>query len=180
LVADKVQDADKTRPGIVHRLDRDTSGLVVIAKHPAAKTYLQKLFKTRRVKKTYQALLVGRIKPDAAVIKLPIDRKPGQPTKRAVVKGGREAVTVYRLLKAFPGYSLVEVQPETGRTHQLRVHFSHLGHPMVGDSIYGRSEPKLGRHWLHAAKLEFKSPSGRKLKLSSPLPAELKTWVDQL
>lgn len=175
-------DIDKERPGIVHRLDRDTSGLLIIAKTLTAKTYLQAAFKHRDIHKTYLLLCVGRLKDSEAVIHLPLGRNASRPLQQAVVTGGREAITTYRVLEALPGYSYVEARPKTGRTHQLRAHFAALGHPIAGDTTYGpRSRPlDLTRHFLHAAQLEFTMPSGRLVKLESPLPAELKAALDQL
>ena len=176
------EDPDEERPGIVHRLDRETSGLLVIAKTLAAKDYLQRLWQERGVKKTYLLLAVGRVEPAAAIISLPLGRDPGRPLRRAVVPGGKAAVTRYKTLAAYPGYTLIEAAPETGRTHQLRVHFASIGHSVAGDIVYGPLTRLLGlkRQFLHAAKLEFDLPSGRRLKLESPLPAELKAALAKL
>jgi 23S rRNA pseudouridine1911/1915/1917 synthase len=175
-------DPDATRPGIVHRLDRDTSGLVIIAKSAAAKTYLQKQFRERQVHKTYQVLLVGRIKPSAAEIRLPLGRHPSRGLRQAVVATGRQAVTRYEILAAYPGYSHVLASPETGRTHQLRVHFAALGHPVAGDTAYGQPHRQLGltRQFLHAGQIEFTTPAGKKLKLQSPLPTDLEKALHAL
>jgi 23S rRNA pseudouridine1911/1915/1917 synthase len=168
-------DPDAERPGIVHRLDLDTSGLMIIAKTPEAKQALQQSFANRSVKKTYQALVVGAPDRDEAVIRLPLERDPAHPMRRAVVPGGRDAVTRYHSVAHFPGYTQIEATPETGRTHQLRVHFAAIGHPIAGDTTYGPRQRPLGlkRHFLHAAGLSFTTPSGVALQLSSPLPAEL-------
>jgi 23S rRNA pseudouridine1911/1915/1917 synthase len=168
-------DPDPDRPGIVHRLDRDTSGLIVIAKTAEAKLVMQAQFAGRSVHKTYRLLAVGRISPAEAIIRLPLDRDPAHPLKRAVVASGREAVTHYRTVANYPGYTLVEAQPETGRTHQIRVHFAALGHPVAGDTLYGAPVHALGlkRHFLHAAALEFTTPSGEHLRLTSDLPPDL-------
>lgn len=178
----RTTDPDPDRPGIVHRLDRDTSGLLVLAKSPAAKADLQQQFRTRAVHKTYLLLTVGHPDPPAAEIRLPTGRHPSQPVKRAVVNSGRPAVTRYRTLRTFPGYSLIEAKPETGRTHQLRVHFAAIGHPVAGDTIYG--PPKrplhLKRQFLHAVEIEFTTPAGRRVHLESPLPADLETALHQL
>lgn len=176
-----VIDDDPDRPGIVHRLDKDTSGLLVIAKNPSAKQFLQNEFKKRQVKKTYLALISGHLKDDQATIDLPIDRSRKRPTKRAVVPGGRPSKTHYKVIEAFSGFSLLEVELETGRTHQIRVHFSHLGHPVAGDQLYGG--PKLNgldTQFLHASKLSFTSPSGKNIKVESPLPKQLKMVLESL
>lgn len=175
-------DTDPDRPGIVHRLDRDTSGLLIIAKTTAAKTYLQKAFKNREIHKVYLLLATGRVSPDTAVIRLPVGRNPAHPLRQAVVSGGRESMTAYKTVADYPGYSLIEARPQTGRTHQLRVHFAALGHPVAGDTSYGPPRRPLGlkRHFLHATALEFVSPSGTPLVLASPLPADLQLVLDRL
>ena len=175
-------DTDPERPGIVHRLDRDTSGLVVLAKTPTAKAFMQRQFQERQVHKTYLALLVGHPNPPAAVIKLPLDRDPTHPLRRAIHPGGREAITSYRTIANFPGYALVEANPKTGRTHQIRVHYASLGHQVAGDTTYGPPKRPLGltRHFLHAAKLAFTTPSNQKLKLESPLPPDLQNTLRML
>jgi 23S rRNA pseudouridine1911/1915/1917 synthase len=175
-------DPDPSRPGIVHRLDRDTSGLLVIAKNPAAKTYLQQLFKSRQVKKTYLALIVGHLKNSEATIDLPIGRSLRNPAKRAVSPIGRKSVTSYRVIREWPGYSLIEVTPTTGRTHQIRVHFSHIGHPIVADALYGTIKNDLGlsRHFLHASKLTFNGSDGKQVTADSNLPADLQSALDRL
>lgn len=168
-------DSDQDRPGIVHRLDRDTSGLLVIARTPTAKSYLQELFRDRKVRKVYLMLIEGRLKQPQAVINLPIGRSANSPALRQVTKTGRPAVTRYQVIKELPGYSLVEAELETGRTHQLRTHFAHLGHPIVGDTLYGKPKRPQGlsRQFLHAAKLEFTGPDGVNRKFASELPADL-------
>jgi 23S rRNA pseudouridine1911/1915/1917 synthase len=182
----RTTDPDSERPGIVHRLDQDTSGLMIIAKTPAAKTYLQQAFHDHAVHKTYLLLAVGRLDPPQAVIKLPLDRDPAHPLRRAVVPTGRPAVTRYRTIADYPGFSLVEARPETGRTHQLRVHFAALGHPIAGDKIYGvvknrAAQPlKLRRQFLHAAGLEFTTPTGAHINVHSPLPPDLAGVVQTL
>ncbi|HSH31398.1 MAG TPA: RluA family pseudouridine synthase [Candidatus Saccharimonadales bacterium] len=172
-------DSDPLRPGIVHRLDRDTSGLLLIAKTAAAKLYLQGLFKTRQIHKTYLALARGRLRQPQAVIKLPIGRGQDGSLKQAVTHGGRFAETAYQVVGIYPGYNLIEVRPQTGRTHQLRVHLSAIGHPIAGDIVYGeRDRPRgLSRQFLHAAKLELVGPSGQVLSLESPLPPDLAQFL---
>jgi 23S rRNA pseudouridine1911/1915/1917 synthase len=178
----RTEDTDAERPGIVHRLDRETSGLLVIAKTLAAKDYLQRIWKEHGVQKTYLLLAVGRVEPEAAVINLLIGRDPGRPLRRAVVPGGKPAVTRYRTLAVYPDYTLIEAKPESGRTHQLRVHFAAVGHPVAGDIVYGPLTRPLGlkRQFLHAAKLELTLPSGRHLTLESPLPPELEAALSKL
>jgi 23S rRNA pseudouridine1911/1915/1917 synthase len=178
----RTTDPDPERPGIVHRLDRDTSGLMIIARTPEAKAYLQQQFREHHVHKTYTLLATGRVEPAEAVIRLPLDRDPAHPLRRAVVPGGRAAVTRYRTLAAYPGYTLIEARPETGRTHQLRIHFAALGHPIAGDRLYGSTPSSLGlkRQFLHATALEFTAPSSHTLTLTSPLPSDLKTVVNHL
>ncbi len=172
-------DPDKIRPGIVHRLDRDTSGLLIIAKTAGAKAFIQQAFKARRVEKTYLALVRGHLEPARAIISLPIARSHSL-TQRAVAAAGRAAETSYSVQKYYQGFSLVEVTPKTGRTHQIRVHFSYLGHPIAGDMLYGQPTPRLSRHFLHAAKLSFTGPSGQLIKLESSLPADLADFLTNL
>jgi 23S rRNA pseudouridine1911/1915/1917 synthase len=177
-----VVDSDTARPGIVHRLDKDTSGVMVIAKNPAAKLELQRQFKERTVGKTYLALVRGRLSQEEAIIELPIGRDRNRPVKRAVVAGARPAVTRYRSLRAYPKATLVEVELQTGRTHQIRVHFAHLGHPVVGDILYGDAKRprELTRQWLHAASLRLTTPSGTPLTVESPLPPDLANYLQTL
>jgi 23S rRNA pseudouridine1911/1915/1917 synthase len=178
----RTTDPDPDRPGIVHRLDRDTSGLLILAKTAAAKAFMQQQFREHAVHKTYLLLAVGRMKPPEAVIRLPLARDPANPLRRAVVADGRESVTRYRTLDDYPGFSLVEARPETGRTHQIRVHFAAIGHPVAGDILYGPPHRPLGlkRQFLHAAALEFTAPSGQAVKLNCPLPPELAKVVQTL
>ncbi len=173
-------DDDPTRPGIVHRLDRDTSGLLIIAKTGLAKRKLQAEFKKRAVKKTYIALLEGKLSPEKAVIKLPLKRSLAKPTEQAVAAGGKASETSYQVKQYYKGYSLVEAYPKTGRTHQLRVHFSFLGHPIVGDKTYSKTPTNLDRQFLHANAINFKSPSGKLVSLNCPLPSDLTNFLDGL
>lgn len=173
-----VTDSDPERPGIVHRLDKDTSGLMVLAKTPEAKAFLQQQFRNREVGKTYIALVQGRPTHEEASIKLPIGRDRREPVKRAVVPGAREALTHYRVLEELPGASLLEVQLHTGRTHQIRVHFSHTGHPVMGDALYGKNRVKgLKRQFLHASGLRITLPNGQRKSFQSPLPPELEDYL---
>ncbi len=170
-------DQSTNRPGIVHRLDRDTSGLVLIAKDSATKAFLQKQFKDRLVKKTYQLLIEGHLKRPEALIDLPIGRKPNT-AKRNITPSGKPSQTSYTILSEYDKYTLLEAHPKTGRTHQLRVHFSHLGHPIVGDGLYGRkSHSKPERLFLHAVSIEFTDTEGKQVTVRSPLPPELKQFL---
>ena len=183
------------RPGIVHRLDRDTSGLLVVAKNEAARAALARQWKEQQVEKGYLALVHGRLEPPQGVIDAPIGRDPRHRQRMAVVEGGRAARTAYRVRRYLPDrpgglpagqagrdvYSLVEVAPSTGRTHQIRVHFAALGHPLVGDRVYGRPSAVLGRQFLHAHRLAFRHPAdGRPLEFESPLPEDLRQALDRL
>jgi 23S rRNA pseudouridine1911/1915/1917 synthase len=164
------------RPGIVHRLDKDTSGLIIVAKHDAAHLSLSRQLKERRVEKTYIALVEGRIEPPEGVIDAPIARDPRHRKRMSVVEGGREARTRYRLLREVDGRSLLEVRPESGRTHQIRVHLAALGHPLFGDPVYGRAgtTAPVGRQFLHAQRLAFRHPrTGERLELEAPLAEDL-------
>lgn len=183
-----VGDTPTQRGGIVHRLDRETSGVMVIARSQEAFHYLKKLFQTRDIHKTYQALVWGHVKADSGVIDKPISIIDGS-VKRTVFKGkmSREAVTEYRVIGRYLGdddkeLTLVEVSPKTGRTHQIRVHFSSLGHPVVGDKLYGKKGTIAGleRQFLHAAKIEFIAPDGKAIKGESALPAELANVLSSL
>jgi 23S rRNA pseudouridine1911/1915/1917 synthase len=176
------------RPGIVHRLDRMTSGLVIVAKNDFAHRALAAAFKEREIRKTYLALVHGRIVKDEGEISRAVGRDP---IRRVRMKAGglapREAITHYRVLQRFPHFTLVEVQPRTGRTHQIRVHLATLGHPVVGDTLYGapgklrlagREEKTLARTFLHAAALGFRHPrTGQELNLAAALPEELEMFL---
>ncbi len=172
------------RPGIVHRLDSDTSGLIVVAKNDAAMHDLQAQFQARRVHKTYLALAAGRVEPPQGVIRAPIGRDPKHRQRMAVVTHGvsREAVTVYHTLANPDGYSLLRVEPQTGRTHQIRVHLAFMGHPIVGDGAYGHKANQLGldRQFLHAWRLELALPSGRATSFVAPLPDDLRRALAEL
>src|SRR5215213_1780766 len=175
------------RPGIVHRLDRDTSGLLVVAKTEAALEHLSDQFRERTVIKSYVALVHGRVLTDSGRIDQPLARDPSNRTRMAVVRGGRNALTLYRVRRTFARFTLLDVELKTGRTHQIRVHLAWLKHPVVGDETYGGGrdntiqDPRLrarvrnlNRHFLHAEKLGFTHPAtGEFVKFESPLPAEL-------
>ena len=171
------------RPGIVHRLDKDTSGLIIIVKNDDAHASLARQLKDRHVEKTYIALVHGRLDPREGVIDAPLGRHPVRRKKQAVVEGGREARTRYRMLREVDGYSLVEVRPETGRTHQIRVHFASIGHPVAGDALSGRggAPPSLRRQFLHAQRLAFRHPrTGERLELEASLAEDLAAVLDEL
>ena len=167
------------RQGIVHRLDVGTSGLMVVAKSERAYTALKRAFKERTVEKVYHAVVQGHPEPTVGTIDAPIGRHPSADWKFAVVADGKDSVTHYEVLEMVPAASLVEIHLETGRTHQIRVHFSALRHPCVGDLTYG-ADPVLaerlglGRQWLHAVRLAFEHPgTGRQVTFESPYPADL-------
>ena len=189
------QSGDALRPGIVHRLDKGTSGVILVAKNDAAHAKLGESFRQREVKKTYLSLLEGHLKEASGRIELAITRDPRNRTRmtarRSIVLGNaREARTDWRALARIAATTLVEVQLHTGRTHQIRVHFSALRHPVVGDTVYGaaaqlqigkRTLPSLGRNFLHAAKLGFTHPrTGAWTELQAPLPHELREFLSQL
>ncbi len=156
------------RAGIVHRLDRATSGVMICAKTPEALKWLQKQFAQRRTKKTYFAVVSGELKQPEAIIDMPLERNPKAPATFRVGHGGKTASTHYRVVSSNGDHSLLELKPETGRTHQLRVHLSHIGHPIVGDSMYG-GEPNE-RLMLHAERLELTLPSRDRKEFVAPLP----------
>ena len=171
------------RAGIVHRLDVGTSGLMVVAKTDRAFTVLKEAFRTRSVHKTYHALVQGHIDPPTGTIDAPIDRHPKVDHRFAVVADGKESITHYELIEYYRAVTLVKVELETGRTHQIRVHFSALNHPLVGDTIYG-ADPVLAkalamsRPWLHAKELRFAHPiTGDTLEFKAPYPDDLQACL---
>jgi 23S rRNA pseudouridine1911/1915/1917 synthase len=167
------------RPGIVHRLDKDTSGLIVIARNKKTQEELIKNFKSREVKKVYITLVKGKLEPEHGVIDAPIGRHPVHRQRMAVVSDGREAKTVYRVVRYLDSYTLLEVMPQTGRTHQIRVHLAAIGFPVVGDRVYGVKSPFLKRQFLHAYKLGFNLPSsGAYREFTADLPDDLKSALD--
>lgn len=166
----------ENRWGLVHRLDRDTSGLLLVARSSQMHSYLQAELKARTIGRTYLALASGRLQAATGTVDAPIGRDPLQPTRMALVQDGRPARTHYRRLAEWDECALVEVQLETGRTHQIRVHFASIGNGLVGDAAYGRgvSVPgDPGRVWLHATKLRFTLPDGEVHEITSDLPADL-------
>ena len=162
------------RPGIVHRLDLDTSGLLVVAKSQPAHRNLTEQMKRREILKEYSALSVGMVTPESGTIDAPIGRDPRHRQRMAVTAGGRVARTEYETVDELPGHTLLKVRLETGRTHQIRVHLAYIGYPILGDDVYGASSDLLDRQFLHAARLGFSHPiTGEWMVHGSPLPPEL-------
>jgi len=175
--------SDAMRPGIVHRLDKDASGLMVVAKNSQAQLDLIGQFKIRSVAKAYLVLVKGRLTPDDGVIEAPIGRDPRNRKRMAVVAEGegREARTRYQVIRHLEGYTLLEVRLETGRTHQIRVHLSAIGYPVVGDRVYGAKSDTLPRLFLHACRLGFKLPStGKYAEFTSNLPPDLEQVLENI
>ncbi len=172
--------AIRVRP--VHRLDRETSGTVLFAKSAFAHQHLDRQLRERSLKREYLALVEGRVESDAGTIEAPIGRAAGDPRRRAIVAGGQPALTRYEVAERLEEATLLRVWLESGRTHQIRVHLAHLGHPVVGDSAYGASRPmKRGRIALHAARLDFLHPrSGAAIQVEAPLPEDLNDLVERL
>ena len=168
---------DTDRPGIVHRLDRDTSGLLIIAKNPESAAHLQRQFAERTAKKTYIAITDGKPKLNAAKIDLPIGRNPSAPSTFRIDPNGKPAQTTYHVLAENDAQSLVELKPTTGRTHQLRVHLAHLNAPILGDRVYGKSSDC--RMMLHAQKLEITLPSGERKVFKAAVPDEFKKFFPE-
>jgi 23S rRNA pseudouridine1911/1915/1917 synthase len=172
---------ERTRPGIVHRLDKDTSGLIVIAKNDIAREYLTAQFKERTVTKGYLVLVEGRLSPEQGIIEAPIGRDPHNRRRMAIVEAGKEATTRYRVRQYLDNYTLIEVTPLTGRTHQIRVHLSAIGHPVAGDSLYGAKSPHLNRQFIHAYRLGFCLPSTEQYQeFISALPLDLEQALGHL
>jgi 23S rRNA pseudouridine1911/1915/1917 synthase len=186
--------AGAIRPGIVHRLDKDTSGLLVVAKTESGHEHLADQFRARQISKNYVALVYGVVKQESGRIEQPIARDPRNRTRMAVIAGGRGALSLYRVRRSYDAFTLLDVDLKTGRTHQIRVHLSWLKHPVVGDELYsgGRENNladvrlrarirKLKRQFLHAEELGFQHPrTGEPMKFNAPLPAELSKFLIQL
>ncbi len=171
------------RPGIVHRLDKDTSGLLIVAKNDEAHIKMSKQIQDRKVEKRYIALVRGNVPDDEATIDMPIARSKIDRKKMAVDKNGKEAITHFKVLKRYGNYTLLEIKIDTGRTHQIRVHMSYIGYPVVGDSVYssGKNEFGVEGQMLHARYLKFKHPiTGKELNLEAPLPEDFEKIIKQL
>ncbi|MFA4890631.1 MAG: RluA family pseudouridine synthase [Candidatus Paceibacterota bacterium] len=176
------------RPGIVHRLDKDTSGVLLVAKNQKSFEYLKSQFQDRKIKKKYIALVDGKLKAESGTINLPIAKSKSDFRKKTsvgkMVGKEREATTEYKVIKRFEKFTLIEAYPKTGRTHQIRVHFKAIGHPIVCDKLYGPKKQicpfGLTRQFLHANALEFSLPDGSILNLETDLPKDLQTALDML
>lgn len=183
---------DGARPGIVHRLDKDTSGLLIVAKNNESFQFLKNQFKNRLTKKTYTALVYGNVTQNEGAIDLRIGRSKSDPKMQTVIDSGkkesirsREALTLYKVIKRFDGYTLIEVEPKTGRMHQIRVHLKALGHPIAGDKKYfskkyAKFDPKLHRQFLHASRLEIELPEAGKKVFTSEIPQDLAEFIDKV
>ena len=171
----KLPDTDDwQRPGIVHRLDKDTSGVMLVAKNEPARLALVRQFEVHSVAKTYQALVKGQLTPETGIIEAPIGRDPHNRKRMAVVTEGKEARTRYDVVRYIANYTLLEIRTETGRTHQIRVHLAAIGYPVVGDTTYGGKSAFLSRQFLHACRLGFNLPSsGEYVEFTSELPPDL-------
>lgn len=171
---------DSNRPGIVHRLDRATSGIIICAKDSETKRLLQKQFQDRKAHKTYIAVVKGHPKHDEAKIDLPIGRNPRKPSSFRVDAKGKSAVTNYRVLSKGKRFSVIELKPVTGRTHQLRVHLAYIGCPIVGDTLYDGGKSPVGRMCLHAQSLEITIPKSQRRTFEAPLPDDLSKLVEDI
>ncbi len=174
---------EEHRWGLVHRLDRDTSGLLLVARNPQVLQFLQTELKARRIGRTYVTLVDGHLDAATGTIDAPIGRDPGRPTRMAVVRDGRPARTHYRRLAQWAGCTLVEVSLETGRTHQIRVHMASVGNGVIGDSTYGKrvvGDADPGRVWLHARRLQFPLPGGDDQLVESEISTDLAASLDSL
>jgi 23S rRNA pseudouridine1911/1915/1917 synthase len=165
------------RAGIVHRLDRATSGVMICAKTPAALAHLQKQFSQRKTRKTYTAVVSGHMKLPHAIIDMPIERNPKKPKTFHVSASGKQSITEYEVKASSDKYDLVELKPETGRTHQLRVHLHYQGHPIIGDTFY--DGPKADRLYLHAHSLEITLPNKERKTFVAPVPSEFKKLIER-
>lgn len=170
------------RPGIVHRLDKDTSGLIIVAKNDKAHINMSEQIKERNVKKTYIALVRGNVPEEEATINMPIGRSTKDRKKMAVTKNGKQAITHFKVLKRYSKYTLLEIKIETGRTHQIRVHMAHIGHPIIGDELYGYVDENLiKRQALHAYGLKFKQPRTKEvLAFKAEIPDDMKILIEKL
>lgn len=182
IFSDKINDPEAPdRPGVVHRLDKGTSGVLLLAKNTETRKILQSQFKSRKVEKKYLALVEGKLKSPEGVIDIPISRDLQNRNKMKADKNGKSSITEYREVLRYDGYTLVEIKLHTGRTHQIRVHFSAIGHPVVGDVRYGKSDKMIGRIFLHASELKFFHPrSNKTIFCSVELPEELSKILKKL
>ncbi len=181
-LAGKIAGGEADRPGIVHRLDRDTSGLMVVARSPEAHARLQELVRERGLERIYLALVRGVPKSRTGRIEAPIGRDRSEPTRVSLdTDSPREAVTHFEVERELPGHTLLRVRLETGRMHQIRVHLGAIDLPVVGDSVYGVKEPRLERQFLHAAELRFRHPfTGELVETRSELPSDLEAYLHEL
>ena len=171
------------RPGIVHRIDRDTSGLIIAAKNNAAHQYLSAQLADHTLARTYECIVVGALREDRGTVDAPIARHPTDRKRMAVIAGGREAVTHWEVIARYPGYTHVRCRLETGRTHQIRVHMAYIGHPILGDTVYGAKKevPGLTGQCLHAVGLRFLHPRTHEVvELSCPLPDEFTSMLQKI
>jgi 23S rRNA pseudouridine1911/1915/1917 synthase len=185
--APEINVSGSNRPGLVHRLDKDTSGLMVVAKTDRAKNSLLEQWQLRAVQKDYVALVRGVVEPDEGTIDAPIDRDPLDRKRMGVIAGGREAVTHFQVRVRYSESTLMDVDLQTGRTHQIRVHFTFIGHPVVGDATYNRFSGRFGgkgsaspRQFLHASRLGFKLPNGERRTFEAELPNDLQSVLTDL
>jgi len=178
----EVKDNDPLRAGIVHRLDKQTSGVMIIARNINAKSFLQDQFKSRKVKKTYTALVHGHLQSAKARLELPIARSKNNPQKMIVSKQGKPAFSEYNTIRQYQDYTLVSVKIMTGRTHQIRVQMAYIGNPVAGDLLYSHNkhDPMFKRQFLHASELSIELPSKHKKTFRAPLPNDLKVILEKL
>ena len=162
---------------LAHRLDRDTSGVIIVAKNLETKSMLQRQFAERKTHKTYYAVVVGHPAQKHAIISVPLTRNLKHPTTFIADPNGREATTEYKVIAENEKYSLVELKPRTGRTHQLRIHMAHIGTPILGDKVYNPKSPKADRMYLHATTLEITIPEGKRMTFTAPLPESFRDAV---
>ena len=173
-------ETNENRAGIVHRLDRDTSGVMIAAKDQATQSQLQRQFHDRKAKKTYIAIVTGQPKLDQATIDVPIGRHPKRPSSFRVDPNGKPAQTGYEVIGSRHGMSVVRLRPITGRTHQLRVHLAYIGTPIIGDTLYADGKSPIGRLCLHAEQLEITIPLSERKTFVAPLPDDMKRMIDDI
>lgn len=181
ISSELAEGSDPERPGIVHRLDKDTSGLIVVAKNRKALENLSDQFKSRQVQKIYLALVKGHVRPEIGLIDAPIGRDHAHYKKMAIVASGRPAQTAFRVQRYFDNYTLLALKPQTGRTHQIRIHLKEVGYPVVGDTTYGQKSELIARQLLHAYKLTFRLPStSQQRTFTAPLPIDIMDALEKL